>query len=170
MSLRIQLVVVGRMKDGFSFLQPGIDDYLKRLRAYATVSVVEVPDEPIRPSKTAEQVMAGEAQRIMPYIRQASYAVALWERGETLSSERFADSLFTRLGGDPSNGGISAGGSGPIIFIVGGPLGLHESVTAQCQWTVSLSSMTFPHPMVRLILLEQLYRSFKIRRGEPYHK
>jgi 23S rRNA (pseudouridine1915-N3)-methyltransferase len=168
--MQIQLIVVGRMKGGFSYLQAGIDDYLKRLKAYATVSVVEVPDEPILPSKTAEQIMALEAQRVLPYVRKAGYAIALSERGEMLISERFASAFFDRLGADPSNGGIPAGDSGPIIFIVGGPLGLHSSVMSQCQWTVSLSKMTFPHPMVRLILLEQVYRAFKIHRGEPYHK
>lgn len=168
--MQIQLIVVGRMKDGFSYLQPGIDDYLKRLKAYATVSVVEVPDEPIRPSKTSEQVMALEAQRLLPYVRRAGYAIALSERGELCSSERFSEVFFDRLGGDPSNGGIPTGESRPIILIVGGPLGLHSTVMDQCHWTVSLSKMTFPHPLVRLILLEQLYRAFKIRRNEPYHK
>lgn len=168
--MQIQLIVVGRMKGGFSYLQPGIDDYLKRLKAYATVSVVEVPDEPIRPSKTSEQIMELEAQRILPYVRKAAFAVALSERGDALSSERFSTVFFDRLGADPSNGGIPQGDSGPILFIVGGPLGLHSTVMAQCHWTVSLSKMTFPHPLVRLILLEQLYRAFKIRRGEPYHK
>jgi 23S rRNA (pseudouridine1915-N3)-methyltransferase len=168
--MQIQLVAVGRMKGGFSYLQPGLDDYLKRLKPYAAVSIVEVPDEPIRPSKTTEQIMEGEAQRILPYIRKAGYAIALSEHGEALSSERFTEAFFERLGANPSNGGIPPGDSGPIIFIVGGPLGLHSSITGQCQWTISLSRMTFPHPMVRLILLEQLYRAFKIRRGEPYHK
>jgi len=168
--MQIQIIVVGRMKSGFSYLTPGIDDYLKRLKAYASVSIVEVPDEPILPSKTSDQIMEKEAQRILPYVAKASYAIALSERGDALDSERFSTALFDRLGADPSNGGIPATDSGPIIFIVGGPLGLHQTVLNKCQWTVSLSKMTFPHPMVRLILLEQLYRAFKIRRGEPYHK
>lgn len=168
--LRIQLIAVGRMKDGFSWLQPGIDEYVKRLKPYAAVTMLEIPDEPIRPSRTVEQVLAGEAQRILPHIRQSSYAIALWERGEALSSERFSAAFFDRLGADPPNGGMSVAGSGTIIFIVGGPLGLHPMVMERCHWTISLSPMTFPHPMVRLVLLEQLYRCFKIRRGEPYHK
>jgi 23S rRNA (pseudouridine1915-N3)-methyltransferase len=168
--MQIQIIVVGRMKSGFSYLAPGIEDYLKRLKAYAPVSVVEVPDEPILPSKTAEQIMEKEAQRILPYVAKAGYAIALSERGDELNSERFSAALFDRLGAYPSNGGIPGTDSGPIIFIVGGPLGLHPAVLHKCQWTVALSRMTFPHPMVRLILLEQLYRAFKIRRGEPYHK
>jgi len=168
--MQIQLIVVGRMKGGFSYLQAGIDDYLKRLKAYAPVSIVEVPDESILPSKTAEQIMEKEAQRLLPYVQKAAYAIALSERGEEATSEKFSGAFFERLGADPSNGGIPSNESGPIIFIVGGPLGLHPSVLRECDWTVSLSRMTFPHPMVRLILLEQLYRAFKIRRGEPYHK
>jgi 23S rRNA (pseudouridine1915-N3)-methyltransferase len=169
-SMHIQIIAVGRMKSGFSYLSAGIDDYIKRLNAYASVWVVEVPDEAILPSKTAEQIMEKEGQRILPYIAKSAYAIALSERGDELNSEKFSTSLFNRLGADPLNGGIPGTESGPIIFIVGGPLGLHSTVLDKCQWTVSLSRMTFPHPMVRLILLEQLYRAFKIRRGEPYHK
>lgn len=168
--MKIQVVAVGRMKGGFSYLQPGIDDYLKRLSVHLPTEIVEVADEPIRPSRTAEQVMEAEARRIEPYLQKAAYAVALSEKGELLTSEAFSMALFQRLDADPSNGGIPLRRSGPIIFIVGGPLGLHRSVLERCRWTVSLSRMTFPHPLVRLILLEQLYRALKIRRGEPYQK
>jgi 23S rRNA (pseudouridine1915-N3)-methyltransferase len=106
----------------------------------------------------------------LPYLKRAGLAIALSERGEQLTSEQFSTVFFERLGADPSNGGIPIMEGTPIIFIVGGPLGLSSTVLGQCHWTVSLSRMTFPHPMVRLILLEQLYRAFKIRRGEPYHK
>ncbi|WP_373531470.1 23S rRNA (pseudouridine(1915)-N(3))-methyltransferase RlmH [Vampirovibrio sp.] len=168
--MQIQIIVVGRMKGGFSYLQPGLDDYLKRLKAYAAVSIVEVPDEAILPSRTDDQVMEGEARRIRPYLSKAAYSIALSERVDTLTSEKFSTAFFERLGANPSNGGIPGHDSRPIIFIVGGPLGLHPTILSECDWTVSLSKMTFPHPMVRLILLEQLYRAFKIRRGEPYHK
>jgi 23S rRNA (pseudouridine1915-N3)-methyltransferase len=168
--MQIQMIVVGRMKGGFSYLQAGLDDYLKRLKPYASVSMVEVPDEAILPSRTDEQVMEGEARRIRPYLSKAAYSIALSERGDALTSEKFSTVFFERLGANPSNGGIPGNDSRPIIFIVGGPLGLHPTILNECDWTVSLSKMTFPHPMVRLILLEQLYRAFKIRRGEPYHK
>lgn len=168
--MQIHLVAVGRLKSGFSYLQPGVEEYVKRLRNWARVSVTEVPDEPILPSCTPEQIMEKEAQRLLPYIENAAYAIALSERGEQLDSEAFSKAFFERLGANPSNGGIPPVTSGPIIVIVGGPLGLSPKVTRQCHWTVSLSRMTFPHPMVRLILLEQLYRAFKIRLGEPYHK
>lgn len=168
--MQIQIISVGKMKGGFSYLQAGIDDYLKRLKAYAPVSIVEVSDEPILPSKTSAQIMEREGERILPHIQRASYAIALSERGDQLSSELFSEVFFERLGANPTNGGMPTIEGGPIIFIVGGPLGLSSAVLQQCHWTVSLSKMTFPHPMVRLILLEQIYRAFKIRRGEPYHK
>lgn len=168
--MQIQIIAVGKLKSGFNYLNPGIEDYLKRLKPFAKVSIVEVPDEPILPAVTAEQVMEKEGQRILPYIERSSYAIALSERGEALSSEKFARALFERTGGNPPNGGHTIGDSRPIIVIVGGPLGLSSAVLEKCQWILSLSAMTFPHPMVRLILLEQLYRAFKIQRNEPYHK
>ncbi len=168
--MQIHLIAVGRMKTGFSYIQPGLDDYLKRLSAYADVSIVEVADELISASKTPDQVMQLEAQRLLPWIKRASFAVALSECGKQFTSEDFSATLFDRLAVDPSNGGMPGTGGGPIIFIVGGALGLHTSVLDACHWTVSLSRMTFPHPLVRLIFLEQLYRAFKISRREPYHK
>ena len=146
---------------------------MKRLRPYAKVEIVEVADEAITATRTAEQVMAGEGERLLAHIKRASYAIALSERGDHLSSERFAEQLFRKIGAsgaNPPNEGISSIGSGPILFIVGGPLGLSPEVIKECQWVLALSPMTFPHPMVRLIVLEQLYRAFKIHRGEPYHK
>ncbi len=172
--MHIQIVAVGKLKGGFSYLQAGMDDYIKRMKPYAKVSIVEVPDEPILPSVTPEQVMAREGERLLPYVRRAAYAIALSERGETYSSEQFSAAFFDRLQNhsraNPPNGGIANPEAAPIIFIVGGPLGLTPGILEQCQWTVSLSRMTFPHPLVRLILLEQLYRAFRIQRGEPYHK
>lgn len=168
--MQVQLVVVGTLKKNFRYLQSGIDDYTRRLRPYAQVSVVEVADAPILPSKTSEQIMAQEASNILPYLRRGRYAIALSERGEELSSEKFSTAFFDRVWANRSNGGFLQGAQSPIIVIVGGPLGLHPQVTKQCNWTVSLSKMTFPHPMIRLIILEQLYRAFKIYRKEPYHK
>ncbi len=170
MALEFHIVAVGRLKGGFAYLNAGVEDYLKRLQPYARVRVIEVPDEPITPSRTPEQVMAREAERLLPHIQRAALAIALSERGELLGSEKFAARLFGRLGANPSNGGLPTPDPGPIIMIVGGPLGLSPTVLEACQWVLSLSPMTFPHPMVRLIVLEQLYRAFKIHRGEPYHK
>jgi len=168
--MKIQVIAVGKLKGGFAYLVPGLDEYLKRLKPYADVSVIETPDEPIRPTKTAAQIMEGEAERIWPYFNRAAYRIALSERGKCYTSEAFSAALHARLDGNPSNGGARYGDGTPIIFIVGGPLGLSDKLIQEADWVLSLSTMTFPHPMVRLILLEQLYRAFRIARNEPYHK
>lgn len=166
----IQIVCVGKLKGGFSYLTPGIEEYLKRLRPYVRVEIVEVADEPITATKTREQVLEKEAQRLLPFIERAGLAVALTEWGERLTSEQFAVLLGDCLNGNPSSGGTAIHPGAPMILIVGGALGLSQSVLDRCSWKLSLSPMTFPHPMVRLIVAEQLYRAVKIQRGEPYHK
>ena len=172
MSFPIQLVAVGRLKKDSDYLQVGIAEYLKRLRPYARVSIVEVADEPISPTRTREQVIEAEGQRILSQMEKAGYTIALSERGQCLSSEALAHSLDQRgiLQGNPLNGGMPTGRPGPIIVIVGGPLGLSQTVIDRADWVLSLSPLTFPHQLVRLLILEQLYRAFKIQRNEPYHK
>ena len=171
----IQFITVGKLKGGFKYIQPGIDDYLKRLRSYCKVEIIEVPDETITSTRPPEQVMAKEAERLQPYIDRAAVVVALSERGKAIDSEAFSRMLFDRLNlsgksTNPSNGGRLNPGSESMIFLVGGALGLAPSILNQADWILSLSPLTFPHPLVRLIFLEQLYRAFKIIRNEPYHK
>lgn len=165
--IHIKIVAVGRIKGASVYLQTGIDEYAKRLAPYARLEVVDVADEPGTASRTAEQVLQAEGERILKYLQPAHAAVvALSEHGKQYDSPGFSQFL---LGNQP-NGGIADGGSTPIIFVVGGASGLSREVVESSQAVVSLSPMTFPHQMVRLILLEQLYRAFKIQRGEPYHK
>ncbi|MEM0951071.1 MAG: 23S rRNA (pseudouridine(1915)-N(3))-methyltransferase RlmH [Cyanobacteria bacterium P01_H01_bin.74] len=166
----ILMLVVGQIKKSLAYLQPGIDLYLKRLNHYAQVTVIEVADAPILPSKTTDQVLAEEAKSLMPYLEQAAYCIALSEHGKVMNSCQFAAHFFETVWPNRLNGGFSTGGHGSIIFIVGGPLGLHPEIINHSHLVLSLSAMTFAHPMVRLILLEQLYRAFKINRNEPYHK
>lgn len=179
MAFQIQLLCVGRLKGNFKYLQTGIDEYIKRLSPYAKVSVVEVADETIAPSITDEQVKDIEGDRLLAHMERSQarggLVVALSERGEAMDSESFSRRLMQRLdGGDrgtnPPNGGIPLTSAGPMIVVVGGPLGLSQRVIDRANWVVSLSPMTFPHTMVRLILLEQLYRAFRIARNESYHK
>lgn len=170
--LYIQLICVGRLKGNFSYLQPGIDDYLKRLKAFAKVEIIEVPDETISASVTEEQVMAREAERLKSFIDKAAYIIALSEKGKQYPSLQLAKEFEQRCLdlGNTSNGGTRQGGLQPIILLVGSALGLSPTVLQTSDWTLSLSKMTFPHPMVRLIVLEQLYRTFKILNNQPYHK
>lgn len=171
----IVILAVGKLKRDFRYLEPGIEEYGRRMRPYANISWVEIPDEPITASRPAEQVLAREGERILTQWERASVRVALCERGETLDSIAFARRLAAWRQGtahhaDPSNGGTRPPASGPMMMVIGGALGLSSSVLDAADWTVSLSSLTFPHPLVRLVLMEQLYRAFRIQRGEPYHK
>lgn len=167
----LQLVAVGKIKGSHTYLQAGVDEYVKRLRPYVKLSVVEVAEEPVTPTRTREQVLEKEGERLLKQMAQASIRVVLSEYGESVHSQQLAQRLAALwTGGDPLNGGVAGLGSAPMMVVVGGPLGLSQEVLRQADWVLSLSPLTFPHQMVRLLFLEQLYRSFRILRGEPYHK
>lgn len=173
---RIEIVTVGRLKSHHKVLESLVEEYLKRLRPYATVTLTEVADETFTPTQTVERVLAKEADRLKKQLSRAKYRVMLTEHGKCYSSQVFSQELRQRLdflsspGGNPPNGGIEAVGSGPMMMVIGGAYGLANELIQSADWCLSLSPMTFPHPMARLLLLEQLYRAFKIERGEPYHK
>lgn len=159
--MQIRVVAVGKIKE--TFLQDGIAEYEKRLRTYAKVQIVEIPDEK-RPASaspaTESAAMAKEGERILAAVPEGSFIVALDVRGQNWSSEELAASF----------GGWELAGQNHLVFIVGGDLGLSPAVLTRCNLRLSLSKMTFTHPMARLLLLEQVYRAFRILRGEPYHK
>ena len=159
--MNITVVSVGKLKE--KYLKDGIAEYTKRLSRYCTLTLVEVADEKA-PENLSEidmiQVKVREGERILRQIKEGSYVVALDIMGKTFSSEEFADK-FEKL---PLQG-ISQ-----IAFIIGGSLGLSEEVMARSNEKISFSKMTFPHQLMRLILLEQVYRAYKINKNEPYHK
>lgn len=159
--LRIRLVTVGKVKE--RYLQDGIQEYLKRLGPYAKVEVVTLPDEPI-PDNAApaqeEQVKQREGERILRALDPGQHVVILDQRGRNWSSEELAEFLAERaLRGDSS-----------LAFVIGGSLGLDRAVVERADSQLSLGRMTLLHQMVPMILLEQIYRGFKINRGEKYHK
>lgn len=159
--MQISMVTVGKLKE--KYLLQGIDEYMKRLAPYAKVQIIEVPDEkaPENLSKAEmEQVKNKEGERILSYIKQEQYVIALAINGQMLSSEQLAAKLDS----------LALYGNSNIVFIIGGSLGLSQSVVSRADMLISFSKMTFPHQLMRLILLEQVYRAFKINRGEPYHK
>ena len=168
--MNIHLLAVGRMKGNAKYLQTGIDEYLKRLAPYAKIRLTELADEPPSPTRTEAACREIEGERLLAQIPEGAYVITLSEHGETYSSEVFSREWFKRTGGNPSSGGAPSGGSTPIIVIIGGATGLAPGVLRRSQWVVSLSPLTFPHQLVRLVFLEQLYRAFKIFRNEPYHK
>lgn len=159
--MNISIVTVGKLKE--KYLKMGIDEYLKRLNAYAKVEVIEVADEKA-PEELSEsemiQVKQKEGERILAKISQDTYVIALAINGKMQSSEELADTLDK----------LATYGKSKIAFIIGGSLGLSEEVLKRANEQLSFSKMTFPHQLMKLILVEQIYRAYRINRGEPYHK
>jgi 23S rRNA (pseudouridine1915-N3)-methyltransferase len=161
MSMTIQIVAVGRLKE--KYLLDGIAEYLKRLGPYAKVQIVEVPDEKAPESMSAAeelQVKQREGERILAQLRPDAHVVAMAIDGETWSSDELARQL----------GQLGTYGRSHVAFIIGGSLGLSDAVLKRADQRLSFGRITFPHQLMRLVLVEQVYRAFKILRGEPYHK
>ncbi len=155
------MISVGKLKE--KYLKQGIDEYMKRLGPYAKLSVVEVPDEPAPENMSEaemEQVKDAEGDKILSKIGQDVYCIALAIEGNQQSSEAFAAELDR----------LATYGQSKIAFVIGGSNGLSDKVLKRANAKLSFSKMTFPHQLMRLILIEQIYRAFRINRGEPYHK
>ncbi|MEW9122013.1 MAG: 23S rRNA (pseudouridine(1915)-N(3))-methyltransferase RlmH [Thermotaleaceae bacterium] len=159
--MNISIVTVGKLKE--KYLKQGIDEYLKRLSAYAKVDILEVADEKA-PEVLSEaemiQVKQKEGERILAKISQDTYVIALAIQGKMQSSEELAESIDK----------LATYGKSKIAFVIGGSLGLSDDVIKRSNEQLSFSKMTFPHQLMKLILVEQIYRAFRINRGEPYHK
>ncbi|ADG81026.1 23S rRNA (pseudouridine(1915)-N(3))-methyltransferase RlmH [Thermincola potens] len=159
--MHINIIAVGKIKE--KYLIAGINEYLKRLKPYAKVEVTEVPDEREPENASAaeqELVREREGENILRHIKQGATVVALAIDGKMLSSEGLADQL--------RNWALQ--GKSELCFVIGGSLGLHKKVLERADLQLSFGKMTFPHRLVRLVLVEQIYRAFKINRGEKYHK
>lgn len=161
MLVNISIITVGKLKE--KYLTLGINEYKKRLTSYAKVEIIEVPDEkaPEQLSELEmEQVKAKEGERILAKIAVDTHVIALAIEGKMYSSEQLATEMDK----------LATYGKSKIAFVIGGSLGLSDAVMARANDTMSFSKMTFPHQLMRLLLLEQVYRGFRINRGEPYHK
>ncbi|QVY61565.1 23S rRNA (pseudouridine(1915)-N(3))-methyltransferase RlmH [Cytobacillus gottheilii] len=159
--MKITIISVGKLKE--KYLKQGIDEYLKRLTAYANVNIIEVPDEKAPENMSPaeeEEVKNKEGKKILSHISQDTYVITLEIGGKMLTSEQLAEKLDS----------LATYGNSKIAFIIGGSLGLSDEVKATSKFALSFSKMTFPHQLMRLVLVEQVYRSFRINRGEPYHK
>lgn len=152
--IHLRVVAVGKIKE--RYLQEGIAEYRKRLRPYTRMTIEEVPDEPLRGE--GKKAREDEGNRILNRVGATAYLVALDRRGKAYSSEEFAAWL-----GDREMAGKE------VVFAVGGTTGLSPRVLERADASLSFSRLTFPHQLFRLLLLEQIYRAFKILRGEPYH-
>jgi len=159
--MNIQIIAVGKVRE--KFISEGMREFLKRMRPFSCVEVKEVSDDKAPEglsAREAEQVKAREGERILKLLKPGQVIIALDSRGTMISSEQLAEEIS----------GWGLAGKSDLVFIIGGSLGLHSEVIARADLVLSFGKMTFPHQLMRLILMEQIYRAFKINRGEPYHK
>ena len=159
--MKITLITVGKIKE--KYLKDAIAEYSKRLSRYCKLEIVEVADEktPDQASEAVEEsIRDKEGERILKYVRDDMYVVTLEIAGKMLTSEEFATKI-EQLGVQ----GISS-----IAFVIGGSIGLGKEVLKRSDYALSFSKMTFPHQLMRVVLLEQIYRGYRIINGEPYHK
>lgn len=159
--MKITLICVGKIKE--KYLNDAIKEYSKRLSKYCRLEIIEVAD--VKTDENASetlnlQVKDREGERILKHIKDSSYVITLEILGNMLTSPELADKI--------EKTGLV--GKSHITFIIGGSLGLSESVSKRSDYKLSFSKMTFPHQLMRVILLEQIYRSFRINNNEPYHK
>jgi 23S rRNA (pseudouridine1915-N3)-methyltransferase len=160
-TVNILIVAVGKLKE--KYLKQGIEEFAKRMSGYARLEIVEVPDEKapeVLSVAEMEQVKQKEGERILAKISPDTHVIALAINGKMKSSEEFARDLDK----------LATYGKSKIAFVIGGSLGLSDTVLKRADEQLSFSKMTFPHQLMRLILVEQIYRAYRIIRGEPYHK
>ena len=159
--MKITILAVGKLKE--KYWKQAISEYEKRLSAYSKIEIIEVPDEKAPENmsdKEIEQVKEKEGQRLLAKIKPQATVITLEIQGKVLSSEGLAEEMQRRM----------TQGQSDFVFVIGGSNGLHEDVLQRSNYALSFSKMTFPHQMMRVVLIEQVYRAFKIMRGEAYHK
>lgn len=159
--MQIRVLAVGKLKE--QYLVEGIEEYSKRLGRYERLEIVELRaesfSEPLS-AKEVEEILQREGERILKEIKPRSFLVALDRGGRALSSEELAEEIQR----------AALAGSSQLVFVIGGSLGLDERVLKRADLVLSFSKFTFPHQLMRLILLEQIYRAFTILNNERYHK
>lgn len=158
--MKIDILCVGKIKE--NYIKKAIEEYAKRMTPYANIRIIEVNEEKISlqaSPKEVEEVIAKEGERLMKHMAEKAYPIALCIEGKMLSSEDLANQLEE----------IALSGKSHIQWIIGGSYGLSPKIKERA-FPLSFSKMTFPHQLMRLILMEQIYRAFRILRKEPYHK
>lgn len=159
--ININLIVLGKIKE--NYFKDAINEYKKMLKSYADLSIFEIMDEPCPENlseKDMEKVKNVEGEKILSKIKDGAYVIALAIEGKSLDSVAFADKLNKLMIDGYSN----------ITFVIGGSLGLSDEVLERADYKLSFSKMTFPHKLMRVILMEQIYRAFRIINNHPYHK
>ena len=156
--MNIKIIALGKIKE--KFLKDGIDEFLKRLTPYASVEITELSAIEIKDDNLTAKILEQEGEKILSHIKPQSFVITMEIKGKMFSSEEFAKKIE-----DITNDGISE-----IIFVIGSSCGISPTVSARANLKMSMSKMTFLHQFARLILVEQIYRAFKIIKGETYHK
>ncbi len=159
--MKVTLICVGKLKE--KYLTQGVEEYAKRLSRYCNLEIIELADEktPDHASVTLEDMIKQkEGERILKSLKEDSFCIALAIEGSMLTSEELAGKIDS----------LGVSGTSHISFIIGGSLGLSEEVLKRADYKLSFSKMTFPHQLMRMILLEQIYRAYRIIKKEPYHK
>lgn len=156
--MNIKIIALGKIKE--KFLKDGINEFLKRLTPYASVEITELSAIEIKDENLTAKILEQEGEKILSHIKPQSFVITMEIKGKMFSSEEFAKKIE-----DITNNGISE-----IIFVIGSSCGISPTVSARANLKMSMSKMTFLHQFARLILVEQIYRAFKIIKGETYHK
>ncbi len=159
--MKISVITVGKIKE--KYLRDAIAEYSKRLSRYCRLEIIEVADErtPDQASEAVEEnIRTKEGERLLKYVRDDMYVITLEIGGKMLTSEQFAEKIET----------LGVQGKSSIAFVIGGSIGLGREVLKRSDYALSFSKMTFPHQLMRVVLLEQVYRGYRIINGEPYHK
>lgn len=156
--MKIKIIALGKIKE--KFLKEGIDEFLKRLTPYASVEILELSPIEIKDENLTDKVLEQEGEKILSHIKANSYVITMEIEGVNLSSEKFSKKLET----------IGNEGYNEVVFVIGSSCGIAKTVSARADFKLSISKMTFLHQFARLLLVEQIYRAFKIQKGETYHK
>lgn len=159
--MNIKIICLGKLKE--KYLLEGVNEYLKRISKYANISIIELPDEPIPENPSQKEILHVqnlEAEKIKKHIKAQDYVISLDLTGKQLTSEEFSEKIQD----------ISLKGFGTIVFIIGGTTGIDRQIVTNSNYVFSFSKLTFPHQLFRVMLLEQIYRAFKINNNEEYHK
>ena len=156
--MKIKIIALGKIKE--KFLKDGIDEFLKRLTPYASVEIVELNPVEIKDENLTQKALEQEGERILSHIKNDSYVITMEILGKQLTSDEFAQKINE----------ISMSGISELVFVIGSSCGLSPIVSKRADFKLSFSKMTFLHQFARLLLVEQIYRAFKILKGETYHK
>ena len=156
--MKIKIIALGKVNE--PYLKAGVDEFLKRIAPYCTIEVVEIKPVEIKDENLTSKVLEQEGEKILSHIKPQSYVITLEINGKMLSSEGLAEKI-----NELTNEGISE-----LVFVIGSSCGLSPIVSNRANFKLSMSKMTFLHQFARLLIVEQIYRAFKIIKGETYHK